>query len=818
MTKLRQLAAPLLRPRSAATFTIATAALIAAADFVLPGDINAAIFYGLSVTMAGWTRSRPFLWITTAICALLSIGGLALGPQPAADIIGALYINRCFVVAVLLAIAGIVQQRMQMRHRLEAATILQAEQNEQLRDREVRLRATFDQVAVGIACTDLDGRFLQANDRLCAITGYSHAELLARGFHDITHPDDVEPNLRLRRALIAGEIPHFQLEKRYRRKDGSTYWVNLTVTLVRRASGEPDYAIGVIEDISARKRVEAEREQLVAQLAGERARFAMLLDHLPVGIAYMDRLGGILFTNPAFRRSVPGPVIPSANDKVAEEWIGYAPDGQRLDPSQYPAARALRGEVVSGIEFLRIRDEATGRPEYWLRIGALPVCDATGGMEGAVAVIVDIDREKRAEAALRRVNEELEQRVEQELGKRLAAEQSLQQAQKMEAIGQLTGGVAHDFNNILTTVIGNLELIAARSAADDPRRRLAENALRGAEQGARLTEHLLSFARRQRLEPEVLDVGGVLGAMLALARRAVGETIELSLDLQGKLWRCRVDQAQLQSAILNLVINARDAMPSGGRILIEAHNAVVSNQAPDIAAGDYVRLSVKDTGSGMAPEVVARAFEPFFTTKEAGRGSGLGLSMVYGFAKQSGGAVQIDSAVGRGTAVHLYLPRTMAPIDRATEPAAERLLPVPERPATVLVVEDEEGVRQLAAESLEELGYRVLRANDAHQALSVLESEAVDVVLSDVVMPGGMSGLALADEMRQRRKGLPVLLTTGYAEAIDRVEARGPGYEILRKPFRPRELGARIRRMLSAASEEDAPAGPARDLTAARDR
>ena len=658
MKSVRHVVGRHLRPRSTAVLSIATAALIAGADFSLPGEINAAVFYVVSVAVAGWTRSRRFLWLTTAMCGLLSIGGLALGKQPTADVLWALYINRCFVAVGLLAVAAIVQQRMQMVDRLESASKVQARQNEMLRDSEARLRATFDHAAVGIGRTDVDGRFLQVNDRLCAITGYSRGELLMRGFRDITYPADIEAHLRLRRAVIAGELPYFQMEKRYLRKDGSTYWVNLTVALVRRASGEPDYTIAMIEDISARKHAEAE---------------------------------------------------------------------------------------------------------------------------------------------LRRINEELERRVDEELTKRMEAEQSLRHALKMEAIGQLTGGVAHDFNNILTTVIGNLDRIVTQSAPDDRCRRLAENALHGAEQGARLTQHLLTFARRQRLEPEVLDLKQVLGTVIVLARRAVSETIDLSLQLGDDLWRCCVDEAQLQAAILNLVINARDAMPSGGRIVIAARNAAIGREVPDLAAGNYVRLSVQDTGSGMAPDVLCRVFEPFFTTKEVGKGSGLGLPMVYGFAKQSGGTVQIESAPGHGTAVHLYLPRTTAPADLAAEPVPEKVIPAPERPATVLVVEDEEGVCQLAAESLEEFGYRVLRASNAREALSVLERDPVDMLVSDIVMPGGMSGLALADEVRQRRKDLPVLLTTGYAEAI---EAHGPAYAVLRKPFRPRELGAKVRQMLRAASEE----------------
>jgi CheY-like chemotaxis protein len=289
--------------------------------------------------------------------------------------------------------------------------------------------------------------------------------------------------------------------------------------------------------------------------------------------------------------------------------------------------------------------------------------------------------------------------------------------------------------------------------------------------------------------------------VLALARRTVSETIELSLELGADLWRCCVDPAQLQSAVLNLVINARDAMPGAGRVTIAARNETVGSGVPDLAAGDYVRLSVADTGSGMAPEVVARVFEPFFTTKGVGKGSGLGLSMVYGFAKQSGGTVRIESAPGRGTTVQLYLPRTTRMPARA-EHVPPRPMPRAERPATVLIVEDEEDVRQLVAESLEEFGYRVLLAENAPAAVSVLERDTVDLLLSDIVMPGGMSGLELADRARRLRGELPVLLTTGYAEAIDHATARETGIELLRKPFRPRELGAKIHQMLSAAAGE----------------
>jgi signal transduction histidine kinase/CheY-like chemotaxis protein len=404
-----------------------------------------------------------------------------------------------------------------------------------------------------------------------------------------------------------------------------------------------------------------------------------------------------------------------------------------------------------------------------------------------------------AETELRRVNEELEHRVDREVQRRLEVEQELHQAQKMEAIGQLTGGVAHDFNNLLTIVIGNLELIVARSSIDESCRRLAETALHGAEDGSRLTQQLLSFARRGRLDSETLAIERVLDAVMALARRAIGETIEVFIEVGDDLWSCCADQAQLRSALLNLVINARDAMPEGGRVVIAARNVTFGEDAVDLARGEYVHITVQDTGAGMPPDVVNRAFEPFFTTKEIGKGSGLGLSMVYGFAKQSGGTVRIESAPNCGTTVHLYLPRTT--LSSVAEPAPERPIPFQKKSATILVVEDEPGVRQLTAESLEGCGYRVMQAADARAAVPMLERETIDLLVSDIVMPGGMSGLDLAEEVRHRYRNLPVLLTTGYAEAIDRVTAQGQRFELLQKPFRPKDLTAKIHQMLNMGGE-----------------
>jgi CheY-like chemotaxis protein/anti-sigma regulatory factor (Ser/Thr protein kinase) len=256
----------------------------------------------------------------------------------------------------------------------------------------------------------------------------------------------------------------------------------------------------------------------------------------------------------------------------------------------------------------------------------------------------------------------------------------------------------------------------------------------------------------------------------------------------------------LQSALLNLVINARDSMPKGGRVVIAARNAAIGEDAVDLARGEYLHITVQDTGTGMPPEVASRAFEPFFTTKEVGKGSGMGLSMVYGFAKQSGGTVRIESVPNCGTTVHLYLPRTM--LSSVAEPVPERPILFRNNAATILVVEDEPGVRQLVAESLEGRGYRVLQAVDARAAVPVLERESIDLLVSDIVMPGGMSGLDLAEEVRHRHRNLPVLLTTGYAEAIDRVNGQDQSFELLQKPFRTNDLTAKVHQMLSVGEEQ----------------
>jgi two-component system, NtrC family, sensor kinase len=406
--------------------------------------------------------------------------------------------------------------------------------------------------------------------------------------------------------------------------------------------------------------------------------------------------------------------------------------------------------------------------------------------------LVALRRTARERAALLQATEEAQRREQ--------AEASLRQAQKMEAVGQLTGGVAHDFNNLLTAIMGSLELILCSEEDAETRRKYALSAMRAAERGARLTQQLLAFSRRQILRPELVNVNRLLGEFETLMRHAVGESIDFSLELHGDIDPCRVDPAQFQSAILNLVVNARDATSAGGCIAIETRNGRLEPSPAlaeaELAPGRYVVISVRDTGTGMTSEVRAQAFDPFFTTKDVGKGSGLGLSQVYGFAKQSGGHVAVESELGRGTTVRLFLPYAAMPAETRVGIAAPATTPT--RTATVLIVEDDETVLGAVNLSLKALGYRTLTAADAREALGVLRrDEPIDLLFTDIVMPGAMNGVELAREARKLRQDIKVLLTSGYA-ATNAADYRSYGFAVLDKPYRQAELAQSIASVLAA--------------------
>jgi nitrogen-specific signal transduction histidine kinase/CheY-like chemotaxis protein len=388
----------------------------------------------------------------------------------------------------------------------------------------------------------------------------------------------------------------------------------------------------------------------------------------------------------------------------------------------------------------------------------------------------------------------------QDLTERKRTEDQLRQAQKMEIVGQLTGGVAHDFNNILAVVVGNLELAADRTKGNSEVEPLVDAALDAAWRGASLTQRLLAFSRKQALMPQTVDAHVLLEGMGDLLRRTLEETVGIEFMGSDDLWMCEVDPNQLENAILNLAINARDAMPDGGRLTIEAENVTLdddyANAQADVAPGQYVMLAVTDTGAGMPQEIVDQVFDPFFTTKEIGSGSGLGLSMVFGFVKQSGGHVTIYSEEGVGTTVKLYLPRSQG--EDATIPSAEPSEIPRGRGETILVVEDDPNVRTLSVALLSDLGYDVLEAADGPSALLMLETSShVNLLFTDVVLPGGMRGPELAAEIMRRQPGIAVLYTSGYTEnAIIHRGRLEEGVELLSKPFRREDLARKVRAVI----------------------
>jgi signal transduction histidine kinase/CheY-like chemotaxis protein len=391
-----------------------------------------------------------------------------------------------------------------------------------------------------------------------------------------------------------------------------------------------------------------------------------------------------------------------------------------------------------------------------------------------------------------RALEEANRQLRIEIDERARVEETLRQAQKIEAIGQLTGGVAHDFNNLLMVISGGLDMLDRQN---DPnrRRRLMDGMIQAAQRGASLTRQLLAFSRRQKLRPEPVDVALQIGGMRELLDRSLRGDVHVEFDFPEGLWPVEVDAGELELVVLNLAVNARDAMPNGGTIVVRGEN--LSDLSDEQITGDYVRLSVIDTGTGMSPEVLSRVFEPFFTTKDIGKGSGLGLAQVHGFATQSRGTVRIKSELGKGTSIELYLPRS-----RNSPSKARHLInlnmawarPKKNNHGQILLVEDDDEVAALVGEMLGQLGYEVTRAASAAAALGALaDGRAVDLIFSDIMMPGGMNGVELAREIKRRRSDLPVLLTSGYSEAAIN-DAEGAGVQILPKPYNIDELAAAL--------------------------
>jgi PAS domain S-box-containing protein len=461
---------------------------------------------------------------------------------------------------------------------------------------------------------------------------------------------------------------------------------------------------------------------------------------------------------------------------TAAEAIGqpmlilFPPD--RVDEEHHILARIGRGERVQSFETVRVRKDGT-RIDVSVTIS--PIINEAGTIIGASTIAHDITQ-------------------------RMSLEDQLRQSQRLEAVGQLTGGVAHDFNNLLTVILGNAEVLVDELMADRERRALAEMIAGAALRGAELTGRLLAFARKQPLNPRSVNVNELVGGVEPLLRRTLGEHIDIELVRGGGLWPALIDPGQLEDALLNLSLNARDAMPGGGRLTIETSNARLDRDYAEahvqVQPGQYVLVAVSDTGQGISAENLGRVFEPFFSTKEKGKGTGLGLSMVYGFIKQSGGHINIYSEPGQGTTVKMYLPRVIGTVTAYDKDMTK--LSLMGGVETILLVEDDDLVRRYARNQLAGLGYRVLEAADGPQALALVEAhEDIDLLFTDVVMPGGMSGRELADQVQQQRPDMRVLFTSGYTEnAIVHQGRLDAGVQLLSKPYRREDLLRRINEAL----------------------
>ncbi|UQS16105.1 PAS domain S-box protein [Pseudomonas sp. HS6] len=705
-------------------------------------------------------------------------------------------------------VAGILVTAIETNERRRIALELQQRSEDSLKAQ----RESEERLQLALAATDAVGtwdwdigedRFI-ADAHFAQLHGVDPAlasQLPISEYLHGVHPED--------RAMIARSIKHcithgteYAEEYRLLQANGDVRWVFARGRCYKDHHGRPMRFLGAALDLTERKHTEQALRQSQTELQ-------LIINAMPILISYVDREERFRLNNAAYL-----------------DWYGLTP--------QELYGRTIREVISEESYFLRapyIAEALAGRPcsfslytphrdgsQRHALMNYLPRHGPDGAVNGFYIFVIDETERKKTEEALRNLNETLEERVsarteqlaqanqrlQNEMFERERAEDALRHAQKMEAVGQLTGGIAHDFNNMLTGIIGSLDLMQRYIASGraDEIGRFTDAAVSSANRAAALTHRLLAFSRRQSLDRKTLDVNELIHSLEDLIRRTKGDPIELKLRLAGSVWPVSTDVSQLENALLNLVINARDAMPDGGELLIETANVYLDGNdittLEPVKAGDYLMLAVSDNGTGMTPSVRSKAFDPFFTTKPIGQGTGLGLSMIYGFAQQSGGHVSLDSLPGQGTCVRLYLPRL-----HVLEPERTVIETTTEAPAaatgeTVVVVEDDPAVRMLVMDLLKELGYRAHEAEDAKSVLPLLESDLrVDLLVTDVGLPG-MNGRQLAEIARQHRPGLKVLFMTGYAQkAAERQGFLEDGMDMVAKPFSIELLAGKIRTMIS---------------------
>ena len=665
--------------------------------------------------------------------------------------------------------------------------------DEALRQSNERLRLVVEGAKDhAIFTTDPGGVIVTWSAGAEAIFGWTSDEAVGRPAALIFTPEDVAAGVDVRELVTAASEGCANDERWHITKAGVRVFMNGSVhPLPADAEGKPQGFLKIARDETSRREAD-----LRVALAAERQRQS--LQQMPGFVGILSGPEHVYqYVNDAYL-TISGP-RDFIGRPVREAFAELAGQGFYELLDQVYAT----GEAFSARAMPIHLDRGDGAEDRFIDFVYEPIRDDAGVVVGIFVGGYDVTERVRAQQALAEANANLEQRVDATVGELMATEEALRQAQKMEAVGQLTGGLAHDFNNLLAGISGSLELMQSRIAqgrlADVDRYMIAAQG--AARRAAALTHRLLAFSRRQTLDPKPTDVNQLVVGMEELVRRTVGPSIHIETVGAASLWTTLVDPPQLENALLNLCINARDAMPVGGRITIETANRWMDDQAArkhDLPPGQYVSLCVTDTGTGMSPEVIAKAFDPFFTTKPLGQGTGLGLSMIYGFAQQSGGQVRIYSEIGMGTTVCIYLPRHSGDAEPTVAPAAAAL----ERAGqgeTVLIVDDEPTVRMLVTEVLNDLGYTSIEAVDARAGLLVLQSDVrIDLLVTDVGLPGGMNGRQMADAARVKRPDLKVLFITGYAEnALIGNGQLEPGMAVLTKPFSVDALGVRIREMIS---------------------
>lgn len=705
----------------------------------------------------------------------------------------------------------------------------------------------------GIISTDPEGRVTSWNTGAVRLFGWSEAEMIGQSLERIFPEEGRKGRLAKEMADAISSGRGGGEEGWRQRKDGSLMWATGELTPIRADDARVVGFIKIARDRTRRRQAEeallAERQILtILNRAGSALAIESELDKL----VQIVTDAGVELTGAQF-----GAFFYNVLNDAGESYMLYTLSGAPLEAfSAFPMPRntAVFAPTFTGEGIVR-SDDITKDPRYGRNVPrrgmpeghlpvrsylAVPVVSRSGevigglffghektgvfsdrservltGLAAEAAVAIEnarlfqanqreIAERKKAEEALLELNATLEQQVQERTAKLREQEEVLRQSQKMEAVGQLTGGVAHDFNNLLQIIVGNLEILQRNLPLESVRLiRAVTTAMTGAKRAASLTQRLLAFARRQPLDPKPLNVNVLASGMSEMLQRSLGETIAVETVLAAGLWQIEADPNELEAAILNLAVNARDAMPDGGRLTLETSNAHIDHAYAashvEVSPGQYVSISVSDTGEGMTAQTVAQAFEPFFTTKPVGKGTGLGLSQVYGFVKQSGGHVSIYSEIGQGTTVRIYLPR-FAGSATMSDKRDDQQMPEGSAEETILVLEDDDDVRSYSVEALRDLGYRVLEARDGAAAIRILERERrIDLLFTDVVLPGGMTGAQVAAHATALRPTLKVLYTTGYARnAIIHQGRLDRGVELIVKPFSSADLAARVRDLLDA--------------------